>query len=65
MTKARAWILAVLLILAWTAIPDEPASAEPTDCTVRYVEGLDGQPKAQCYDGDTLIPDTAMERMDR
>lgn len=31
MTKARAWILAVVLILAWTAIPDGPAAATLPD----------------------------------
>lgn len=56
MTKARAWILAVLLILAWTAIPDGP-EATASECTVRYVEGLDGAPLAQCYAGDTLLTD--------
>lgn len=34
MTKARAWILAVLLIVAWAAIPDGPASAGLPDTRV-------------------------------
>ena len=30
MTKLRAWILAVLVILAWTAIPDGPNAGAVT-----------------------------------
>lgn len=55
MTKARAWLVAFLLILAWTLAPDGPKA--DAACVVRYVEGLDGRPMAQFYD----LPDTAME----
>ena len=38
MTKTRAWILAVLLILAWAAIPDEPASAGLPDTAMERMD---------------------------
>jgi len=34
MTKPRAWLLAILLILGWAAIPDGPATATLPDTAI-------------------------------